>query len=366
MNLSKELVKDGFEVEWVGMRMPNTKKVEVNEDGVTLRRITVPFNQRRLFCFMPKLLDIVKDADVVQWNGFVSAITGGFISKLKNKACVGLSHEMFVDKWKKLTNNKIEQIVYPEIEKIIAKNPYDAWIVPCDYTKNTLISLGVSSEIIKKIPHGIDHELFHPMYGLFREKYELWDRFVILYCGRFGFSGTCYSKNQKVLFDAFKKVKERIPNSTLLMVGMDFDKVSPYIQSLGLEIGRDVIYDGKIPKEDLPIFYSSGDVFVSSSKSEGFGFTLVEAQACGTPIVAFPNGSIPEVVANNKSGKLVKRQTDSGLAKGIEELYKYPQLRRKMSTFGLNWVKQFNWRKSAKEHEKLYEDVYIWHKINKG
>ena len=265
-NVSKELVKLGHDVTWVGMRFsPELRKNEINEDGVRIRRLNVPFNERRLFCFHPKLLSLMNGVDVVQFNSFVSAITGGYISKLKKKPCLGLCHEMFTNLWKKFTDNKIEQIIYPTIEKIIAKNPYVAWIVPCDYTKNTLINLGVRPEIIKKIPHGIDTKLFRPKYGTFKEVFELWDRFVIIYSGRYGFSGTCYSKNQKVLFDAFRKVKVKIPNSVLLLVGSDFEKVSPYIQSLGLELGKDVIYAGKITDEEMPEFYSSGDVFVSSS-----------------------------------------------------------------------------------------------------
>jgi len=365
-NVSRELVKLGHNVLWVGMRFSSELKGrEINEDGVMIRRLNVPFNERRLFCFHPKLISLMKDADVVQFNSFVSAITGGFIARLMRKPCVGLCHEFFQDLWQKFTDNRVEQIIYPAIEKLISINPYIAWIVPCDYTKNTLIKMGVRPDKIKKIPHGIDHRLFHPMYGSFRERYELWDRFVILYSGRYGFKGTCYSKNQKVLFDAFKKMKVKIPSSVLLMVGSDFENVKPYIESLGLEIGKDVIYAGKIPDKEMPEFYSSGDVFVSSSLSEGFGFSILESQACGTPVVAFANGSIPEVVSDNKTGILIKKRKNSyGLTKGIKTLYKYPNLRRTMSSNAIQWAKKFTWKKSAKAHSDLYENVYCWKKIN--
>jgi glycosyltransferase involved in cell wall biosynthesis len=366
-NVGRELVKLGHNVLWVGMRFsPELKEAETNEDGVKIIRLNVPFNERRLFCLHPKLLSLMKDADVVQFNSFVSAITGGFIAKIMKKPSVGLCHEMFADLWQKFTNNRIEQIIYPAIEKLISINPYIAWIVPCDYTKNTLIKMGVRPEIIKKIPHGIDTKLFHPKYGSFIEKYRLWDRFVILYSGRYGFKGTCYSKNQKVLFDAFKKVKVEIPSAVLLMVGSDFENVRPYIESIGLEIGKDVIYAGKIPDKQMPEFYSSGDVFVSSSLSEGFGFSILEAQACGCPVVAFANGSIPEVVSDNKTGILIKkRKTSYGLAKGIKNIYKYRRMKILMGLNAMRWVKKFSWKKSAKAHSDLYEEVYCWYKINR-
>jgi len=348
------------------MRLPDTKEIEINSDGVLLRRIYVPFNQRRFFCFMPKLFRIIEGADVIQWNSFVSAITGGVISKMKNKPHVLLTHELFRDLWKKFSDNIIERNLYPFMEKIIVRNNYDAGIVPCDYTKRTLVKMGMPSDKIMKIPHGIDLKLFQPKYGLLKEKYDLFDRFVVGWTGRMDFSGTAYSKNLKCLFDAFKKVKTKVPSSVLLLGGVGFENISWYLEELGLEIGKDVIYSGRLPYKDLPFFYSSCDVFASSSLSEGFGFTVVESQACGTPVVAFEGaGSLDEVIAKNKSGKLVSPQTFPALAKGILELHKYPKLREDMSRVGMQWVKQFNWKDSAKMHEKVYEDVYCHHKMTK-
>jgi glycosyltransferase involved in cell wall biosynthesis len=371
-SVATELIKRGHEVTWVGMRMPDTKELEILPSGIKIRRINVPFrndymSSRRMFCFMPQLFKATKDADVVQWNSFVSAITGGVISKLMNKPHILLNHEMFDGLWKRFTSNPIEQTVYPLMEKIIVMNRYDAGIVPCKNSEEDLVKLGMPRDKIKIIHHGIDHQNFRPRFATFKEKYHLWDRFVLGWSGRSGFSGTAYSKNVKCLFDAFKQVKVKIPSAVLLMCGTGWDDVSWYPRSIGLEEGRDVIHVGKIPYEQMPELYSSLDVFVSSSIHEGFGLSIVEAQSCGTPVVAFDKaGSIPEVVENNKSGKLVYPQTSSRLVKGIEELYKYPELRRRMGNHAMQWTKQFNWKDSAKAHEQVYEDVLCWHKINRS
>jgi glycosyltransferase involved in cell wall biosynthesis len=371
-NLSKNLVNMGHKVTWVGMRLPNTKQVEINDDGVILRRINVPFRNhaiqsRKMFCFHPQLFKAIDDADVVQWNSFVAAITGGVISKIKQKPHVLLTHEMFQDLWKHFTKNKVEQTVFPLMERLIIKNKYNAAIVPCNYTKETIRKLGMPYEKIKKIPHGLNHKLFKPAKPSFKDEFNLHKKYVIGWCGRFGFKGTSYSKNLYVLFDAFIKLKKKVPNAFLLMAGSDFDSVEWYLQKLGLKENKDYLYLGRLSHKLLPEYYSSLDVFCSSSLSEGFGFTVVEAQACGTPVVCFHAGSLPEVVSHNYSGKVLKkRMTSSGLAKALIELHKYPQVKKKLANQATKWVKQFTWNKSAKAHEKVYEDVYCHHKIMKG
>ena len=359
-NLSRELIKLGFDVEWIGMRLsPYLKKEEVNEDGIKIRRIDMPFNERRLFCLNTQLFPALKDADVLQFNSFVSAMTGGYIAKILKKPSIGLVHEFFrKELWKKFTSNKIEQIVYPMMENLIAKNPYTAWIVPCDYTRRTLMNMGIDGDKIKKIPHGIDHKKFHPVYGSYREKYHLWDRFVIGHVGRLGFTGTCYSKNLKTLFVAFKKVKDKIPNAVLLIAGTGFENVEWYIKEMGLDIGKDVIYVGKIPNDELVSFYNSMDVFATASLSEGFSFVTVESEACGTPVVCFRGAGALDETA--KVGKLVSPQTPSALAKGIIEMHKFPNMKNQMSRNAIEWTKQYDWKKTAKEYKKIYEDLYVW------
>jgi len=363
-NLTKELVKLGVDVTWVGMRLSkNDKEFEINEHGVKLRRLNIPFNERRLFCFHPKLFKLTSDADVLQFHTFVSAITGGFIGKLKNKATIGLTHEFFTDKWEKLTKNKIEQKLYPFIERFITKNPYDAWICPCEYTRKTLNDMGVPKEKIKVIPHGLQHDLFYPRFATYKDKYNLWNRFVITHAGRIGFSGTAYSKNIRCLFDTFKKVKVKIPSAVLLMAGTGWEDVAWYPKKLGLEIGKDIIHLGKLKKEELPFFYSSGDVFLTSTLSEGFCFVACESEACGTPVVAFKNAGALDETAS--VGKLVSPQTSTALAKGVIEMYKFPNLRRQKSRDAMKWVKQYDWKKVAQEYKKTYEDVLCWHKTNR-
>jgi len=139
----------------------------------------------------------------------------------------------------------------------------------------------------------------------------------------------------------------------------DFNILRKTIRDLNLE--EDVLVPGYVPEQDLPIFYNAADVFVFPSLYEGFGLPVLEAMACGAPVVALNSSSIPEVVGD--AGILIDPvDVDGALVRALEDLLTDPSRRQLLRERGLKRAKQFSWQKAAVETLKIYEDCYRLHK----
>jgi len=357
LNLSKELIKMENEVFWNHIKFGAAKSYD-NIDGINCYRSWVPFTQNSLIfgrllysvLMMPKVLKVAKKSDVVQFDSFVAATTGWMAGKISKKPYLLMVHEFFEDMWKVVGRNFFEKTIYPEIEKLIAKSPYPQVICPSNYTGKSLEKLGVDKKIISVIYHGIDYSVFHPGYEPVQKK-EFDNNYIIGWAGRIGLSLT---KNLKTLLEAFKIVKNQIPESILVFEGSNFRYLLPAIKEVGLELDKDVIYNGKVSKEKLPYFYSSCDVFAMPSLSEGFGFAALEAQACGTPVVCFNRGALPEIVKDGETGIIAKDTATESLAESIAKVLSDENLRNKLKQNAPKWAQSFTWENSATKHLEVY------------
>lgn len=187
-----------------------------------------------------------------------------------------------------------------------------------EYSRRSLLeSIGRDSETIY---NEIDLERFHPGIdgGLIREKYEIHLSPMILFVG-----GLAPPKNVHLLIEAFSRVKAEFPEAKLVIAG----KITfgDYFRQLQKMCDSSVIFTDYIPDEELPHYYAACDVYATASLWEGFNLPLVEAQACGKPVVAFDIGPHSEVVATPSGGLLVPVSDDpeanvSALAEAIVEI----------------------------------------------
>jgi len=138
-----------------------------------------------------------------------------------------------------------------------------------------------------------------------------------------------------------KKTGRDIP---FLFAGGDLwlDKeIEPTIKRLGLS--QKIKFLGFVPQKKLVALYQEALAFVSPALWEGFGLTLVEAMACGCPVVAGNTGAQPEVLG--KGGVLVDPKNVSEIALAMEELTRSERLRQQLSEAGLKQIKNFSWEK---------------------
>jgi glycosyltransferase involved in cell wall biosynthesis len=116
---------------------------------------------------------------------------------------------------------------------------------------------------------------------------------------------------------------------------------------------------GPVPHEELPRLLAVSDVLVATSfASETFGIALVEAQACGVPVVASRFGGFPEVVRDGETGLLVPPQDPAALAAALRALLPDSGRRRRMGEAGRRWVaEQFHWERVAERVLEAYQLV---------
>jgi len=110
------------------------------------------------------------------------------------------------------------------------------------------------------------------------------------------------------------------------------------VRQLSLE--TDVIFLGYVPDDDLPAVYSAADLFVYPSFYEGFGLPVLEAMACGTPVVASNTTSIPEVVGD--AALTVNSHDVVGLTKAINSIVGDSDVAQRLAKEGLKRVRKFS------------------------
>jgi len=128
----------------------------------------------------------------------------------------------------------------------------------------------------------------------------------------------------------------------------DYDEVPP-------DFEKQVIFKGYISYEDLPALYSGADAFVFPSLYEGFGLPPLEAMACGTPVIASNNSSLPEVLGNNVL--FVDPYDINNITSSILKICQNAELVERCIKNGLKHVKQYSWEKSAEKHIEIYHSL---------
>ncbi len=219
-------------------------------------------------------------------------------------------------------------------------------------TKNDLIYyLGIADERISVVYEGIDHRLFQPV------PHRIYNHPYILFVG-----SEQPRKNFTGLLKAFSQLKgePRFKELKLVKVGMaggqetDFRSQTMGVVE-GLNLIGEVIFTDFVPEADLPAYYSGAEVLVLPSLYEGFGFPVLEAMACGCPVVTSNISSLPEVVG--EAGIMVNPYNINSLAQAMKQVLTNDKLRNKMVRRGLEQAKKFSWEKAAKETMEVYEKV---------
>lgn len=166
-------------------------------------------------------------------------------------------------------------------------------------------------------------------------------------------------KNLVTLLEAFKILREEFGlRKQLVIAGAKGWKSSPIYESLnklGFKSGE-VVFPGYIDEDDLPKAYSGAKVYVISSLYEGFGLPLLEAMACGTPVVSSDAAALLEVGGGATIS--VPAQEACLLAKAISRVTTDEKLKEEMIERGYVRARQFSWQQSAKQMIDVFEEAY--------
>ena len=164
-------------------------------------------------------------------------------------------------------------------------------------------------------------------------------------------------KNLPMLLEAFRLVLDRYHSEARLVVvgklGWLVDESLAAVKRLKLE--KDILFLQEVPPEDLLHLYNSARALVMPSFYEGFGLPVLEAMACGTPVIVSNVSSLPEVVGD--AGMLVSPQDVEGMAVAMWRVLNDPRLRDEMRAKGLARAACFSWEKAARQTLEVYQEV---------
>ena len=227
----------------------------------------------------------------------------------------------------------------------------------CERVKREIIKqTGFPSEKIVVFPRGVDLETFHPDEDLrweTRKSLGWLDNKIIIMTRSFApIYGVEY------FLRSIPEVIRSVPHARVLLVGSG--PMEMFFKKLVKELGLvDIVrFHGPVPNEALPSLLNAADVYVSSSLSDGTSVSLLEAMACGLPVVVSDIPSNLEWISNGSNGLIYPRHDHMSLAESIIVLLRNEQLAAKMRKKNLEIAKRrANWRRNFKLLEKMYEDL---------
>jgi glycosyltransferase involved in cell wall biosynthesis len=165
-----------------------------------------------------------------------------------------------------------------------------------------------------------------------------------------------------ILIKAFAQVRIKNPelNLKLLIVGKGSQLESLKNLSKQLNVSDYVNFTGFVDYNAIVQYYHQLDVFVAVSRSESFGVSVIEASACEIPVIVSDVGGLPEVVENEQSGFIVKRESVEQAVEALEKLIKNEELRKSMGKKGRDFVKTFyNWDDNVNQMMEIYENANL-------
>lgn len=142
----------------------------------------------------------------------------------------------------------------------------------------------------------------------------------------------------------------------LLIADLKEDKLDAILKEQQIEeIKPYLFYPGYIPNADLPYLYNGAFAFLYTSLRESFGIPILEAMACGTPVITGNTSAMPEI--SGPEGLLVDPSREEAIAEKLLILEKKVEIHSEQSQYGLKRVQQFSWRYTAENLLALYETI---------
>lgn len=165
-------------------------------------------------------------------------------------------------------------------------------------------------------------------------------------------------KNVQLLIRSFNTFKQKsgLPHQLVLIgkKGWKYQEIFHAIDSSPFK--EDILWIGYIQKNDLITIYSMAEVFVYPSFYEGFGLPVLEAMACGVPVITSNVSSLPEV--GGSAVKYINPDDEDELSKQISDICSDLAVRNAMIIAGINQAKQFTWDKTAIHFMNLFDSLY--------
>lgn len=234
----------------------------------------------------------------------------------------------------------------------------DKIITGSEFSKKDIVEcLNIESSKVKVAPFAYDSELYKQTETGLSDKYGLRNNKIVLYVG-----SEQKRKNVDKILKAIALVKKKCPGIVFVKVGKPGEssareKLMDLIY--GLKIDENVRFIDYIEEEDLPPIYNMADVFVFPSSYEGFGLPVIEAMACGCPVITTKKTSLVEVAGD--AAICVDPNDIEELARMIIRVLDDKEVAEKLRKKGLLQAKKFRWETTVKVIEQVYRNTLNGH-----
>ena len=261
-------------------------------------------------------------------------LTGLLAAKMLNLQTSGIYHTDFPQYIRILTDDSfLESMAWRYMHWFYGQ--LDTVFVNSEEYRQSWIKHGLNPARLKILPRGLDTELFHPA----RRKPAFFEKFGacngevrLLYVGRIS-----REKDLDLLAAAYRRLRDEQLPVQLFIVGH-----GPYSEAFAKSL-PEAFFTGYLRGNELATAYASADIFVFPSTTDTFGNVILEAQACGLPVVVSDSGGPKELVEHNANGLITKSHDVDDLARAIRALVMDPALRDRMGKSARNSVTDRSW-----------------------
>ena len=262
-----------------------------------------------------------------------------------------------------LTVHDLIGLLYPQNLPPVARLYWSRWlphsvrwatriIADSEHTRRDLVRhLGIAPERIAVAYLGVD-AAFHPLEDgpaleAVRARHELPEA-NLLYVGTLE-----PRKGLDTLLSAYHLLVADFPHHLVIAGKKGWYTEALYRQVQELGLSQRVHFAGYVPDEELPALYNLANAFVFPSRYEGFGLPVLEAMACGVPVVCSQAASLPEVVGD--AGVLVPVDDPAALAGALRRVLADRGLAGELRARGLERARRFSWEETARRTVEVYE-----------
>jgi glycosyltransferase involved in cell wall biosynthesis len=334
--IGKRLVQNGCKVKLVCEKWNGAERIDFL-DGIEIVRIAGKYGVHLSVPFLlnaPKEYDIVIDdiAHAVPW----------FSPIFTSKPVIGQIHHVHQEVLKCELNPLLAR--FAALAESSLRYFYKTLVVVSESTKRDLvIRFGIPQERIRVVPNGIAAEFYRPLAKSSEP--------ALLWVGRV----KKYKRVDHVLL-AFQRIKKELPECKLFVVGDgdELEALCKLSRRLGLS---DVIFTGRVSENEKLKLMASSWAIVSASLIEGWGMTITEGAACGTPAVAYDVAGLKDSVRDSETGLLAEAGNVSDLADKLVAVLNDDSLRNDLSRNAINYSREYNWDRSAKEFTVILEQM---------
>src|SRR5438876_11434828 len=220
-------------------------------------------------------------------------------------------------------------------------NQLDTVFVNSEEYRESWIKRGFEPAKLKIFPRGLDTQLFHPTRRdpAFFEKFGAKNGHIrLLYVGR-----VSREKDLDLLAEAYRRLRDEGLSVQLCVLGH-----GPYARELSESL-PEALFTGYLTGGELAAAYASADIFVFPSTTDTFRNVIIEAQACGVPVIVSDSGGPKELVENNQTGLVTKSHDVDDLTRAIRTLVADPALRQRLGNQARDGLVNRTWPSACRK-----------------